>query len=425
MEWEQLTQALQCEHSLAGCVLINPGETLATIRGLVSASDFANDNARAVFKTAVFLHDGGKPCDAAIIQAEAGVSVEYCRQAMLETPTTVNASSYAEIIHGAAQQRKAAEIGSCLADGDLDTVSALAKLQELLRSQSGGVHTPQESAQMAMDVFSAAADGRIAPFLKTGYRSLDKMLSGGLANGGLITIAARPGTGKTTVALNIAEAVAAAGHTVLYVSLEMTSAQLWACRIANAAWLNRSEVLAGDVIRRGAAKNRSTEDADNMSRLYSAFEKLSGRPLFIYDEPATVEEIERRARCVNDLALIVVDHIGLIKSTTKGSRYEIMTDVSHRLKQLALSMKIPVLALCQLNRSATLRSRPTMADLRDSGAIEEDSDVVILVYREMQQGASWEPIDFIIDKNRHGTTGILELGFYGAYSRITETVKES
>lgn len=420
MEWEQITQALQCEHSLAGCLLMDPVETLSLIRGLVSASDFTNENARAVFITASLLNDGGKPCDAAIIQAEAGVPIEYCKQAMIDTPSIHNAAVYAGIVHTAAQQRKAQEIGTELSDGKLDAVAALAMLQELMKAQSGGIVTPQESAQNAMDVFSAAADGRLTPFLKTGYRSLDKMLSGGLANGGLITIAARPGTGKTTVALNLAERVAAAGNTVLYISLEMTNAQLWACRVANCAWLNRSEVLSGDVIRRGAAPDPSQEDMENAKRLYAAFENLNSRPLYIHDEPATVEEIERRARCINDLSLIIVDHIGLIKSMTRGSRYEIMTDISHRLKQLALSMKIPVLALCQLNRTAAQRSRPTMADLRDSGAIEEDSDVVILVYREMQQGVNWEPIDFIIDKNRHGTTGILELGFYGMYSRITE-----
>lgn len=421
MEWSKITQALECEQSIAGSLLLDPGATLALVRGLVSASDFYNKDARSIFTVAVRLIDGKKPCDANILQVEAGVSADYCRDAMIHTPTTANAAEYAKIVHAAAQERKSQEIGAELNEGKLDAVSALTKLQELLRSNSGGIVSPEESAQSAMDVFSAAADGRLTPFLSTGFRSLDDMLSGGLANGGLITVAARPGTGKTTVALNLAENVCAAGKKVLYVSLEMTNAQLWACRAANAAGVSRSAILSGAVIRRGAAKGRTETEAQEAQRLYAAIESLYSRPFYIHDEPATVEEIERKARCINDLALIVVDHIGLIKNTARSSRYEFMTAVSHQLKQMALSMKIPVLALCQLNRASVNRDRPTMADLRDSGAIEEDSDVVILLHRERQPGIKWEPVEFIIDKNRHGSVGVLELGFCGMYSRIEES----
>ena len=420
MEWERITEALQCEDGIAGSLLMEPKETLALIRGKVSASDFCNDNARAIFQAAGSLIDSGKPCDTNLLQVEASVPVKYCRDAMIGTPTIVNASEYARIVHDAAQQRRVQEIGDDLSAGKLDAVAALAKLQELMRTQSGGIISPQETAQSAMDVFSAAADGSLKPFLSTGYKSLDRMLSGGLANGGLITIAARPGTGKTTAALNLAENVCAAGGTVLYISLEMTSAQIWACRVANAASLNRSDVLSGRIISRGIAKDRSREEKGNAERLYSAFEALNNRNFYILDKPATVDDIERYARTINNLALIVVDQIGLIKNTSRGTRFEFITGISHELKQLALSLRIPVLALCQLNRASTLRARPTMADLRDSGAIEEDSDVVILLYRDHQPGAQWEPVEFIIDKNRHGTTGILELGFSGPYSRIAE-----
>lgn len=133
---------------------------------------------------------------------------------------------------------------------------------------------------------------------------------------------------------------------------------------------------------------------------------------------------------MDGLSLLVVDHIGLIKTTERGSRYEIMTQTAHQLKQLALSLKIPVLALCQLNRQSEAREskRPTMADLRDSGAIEEDSDVVCLLFRpaqyapEDQRPKAWEsqPLDFIVDKNRHGMTGKTTLCFCGINSRILE-----
>ncbi len=420
MDWERIENVIQCERGIAGAVLLSPKETVTAIRSIISADDFTDGNARAVYEAAVKLIDNKSLCDANIIQVESGVSTEYCRAAMIDSPTAVNAPEYARIVHDAAQQRRAKDIGSDLADGAIDAISALAKLQELFQTQSGRIITPQEQAQSAMDVFSAAADGSLTPFLKTGYKSIDSMLSGGLANGGLITVAARPGTGKTTLGICIAENVAAAGRTVLYVSLEMTSTQLWACRAANAAGIDRSEILSGSIIKKGSAPNKTMQDELNAKRLYDAYEVLYNRPFYIHDKPAGIEDIERKARCINELALIVVDHIGLVKNPGRASRYEFMTSVSHQLKQLALSMKIPVLALCQLNRASVQRSRPTMSDLRDSGAIEEDSDVVCLLYRDMQPGAIWEPIQLIFDKNRHGTTGQLELGYCGMYSRIAE-----
>ena len=264
----------------------------------------------------------------------------------------------------------------------------------------------------------AAASGETRPFLPTGYASLDRQLSGGLAAGGLITVAARPGTGKTTAALNIAENVAAAGGRVLYISLEMTEAQLWACRAANLSGLSRSAIYGGRI------------SGEDWPKLNAAFDLLAKRPFYIRDLPSTLEDIEREARCVDGLALVVVDHIGLVKPTERGSRYELMTATAHALKQLALSLRVPILALCQLNRQSEQREgrRPTMADLRDSGAVEEDSDVVCLLFRGAQylppkeQPAPWEPqeIDFILDKNRHGATGICTLRYCGLTARITE-----
>ena len=401
--------AIQCERNLAGCLLVNPVKTLAAIRSKVMQDDFLDQNAGAIFSAAVELIDSAKPCDATIIQTEANVSFEYCKNAMIETATLNNAAEYARLIHEAAQRRKAQDVGAELANGEIETVEAIAKLQELTKAQFGGVVSPQEAAQKSLDIFSAAADGKA--FLSTGYKTLDKMLSGGLVNGGMITFAARPGTGKTTVAICIAENVAASNHAVLYISLEMTSAQIWACRIANAGELNRSKLLSGGIIR---------EEGEELSKLYSVYDELQNRPFYIYDAPAKVEDIERLARTVNSLSLIVIDHIGLITNPARSTRYEHMTDTAHRIKQLALSLQVPILSLCQLNRSSVQRERPTMADLRDSGAIEEDSDAVILLYRDRQSGADWESLDFLIDKNRHGETGILELGFCGKYSKVEE-----
>ena len=416
----------QAEEALAGCLLVAPNETLRLIEGLVSASDFASGTARAIFTAAADLIHVGKPADPVLIQAEAehlGTSLDnaICADLMHRFSTTADAAETARVVHEAAQQRRGHEIGLSLADGVLQPVEALQQLQTLLRENNSRVRQPGEAAQRFLDEVHAAAAGKRKPFLPTGFRSLDEQLSGGLVAGGLITLAARPGTGKTTAALNLAENVAAAEGKVLYISLEMTESQLWACRCAMASGLSRSRLAAGAF---------PETDKESWRRLSEAVELIYSRPFLIRDVPSTLEEIEREARCVEGLSLLVIDHIGLIRPTERGSRYEQMTAASHRLKQLALSLKIPVLALCQLNRQSEQREskRPTMADLRDSGAVEEDSDVVCLLFREAvylpvnERPKPWEAqaIDFLIDKNRFGITGQVTLDFFGMTSRIVE-----
>ncbi len=411
------------ESSLAGCLLVEPVETMREIKGLVFAADFQNQNAAAVFSAASALINGGKPCDPVLIQEEAAragmvLSNEYCAGVMQLYTTTANAAMHAQIVHDAALRRSAGKIGLALAEDELTPLEAVGRLQELLTAQSSKLHSPMDAANATMDFIVAAASGQSKPFLSTGYASLDRQFAGGLVTGGLITLAARPGTGKTTAALNLAENVAAAGGKVLYISLEMTEAQLWACRAANLSGLSRSSVYAGTI-----AKN-------DWGRLTDAFDRLAHTEFYIRDIPSSVEDIEREAHCLDGLSLLVVDHMGLVKPCQRGSRYELMTETAHRLKQLALSLKIPILALCQLNRQSEAREtkRPTMADLRDSGAIEEDSDVVCLLFRgaqylpENERPKPWEAqeIDFIVDKNRHGMTGLVQLSFCGMTSRITE-----
>lgn len=404
---------IQTENSLAGCLLIEPIRVLTEIRGLLSTSDFLSAPARAIYEAAADLVDHNKPVDANLIQAEAGdeVSVDFCAECMQMTPTVYNAAEYAKLIHVAAQDRRACAVGFRLAQGELSPVETVAALQELLRAQSGTVLKPGEAAQRFADFVSNAASGKSKPFLRTGYRDLDSLLSGGLIAGGLITMAARPGVGKTMCALNIAENVAAAGNPVLYISLEMPMEQIWSRRCGIVSGLSHKVVYAGGF---------REDDTNSWGRWGDAMQVLSERPFYVRDVPSTVEDIEREARCIDGLKLLVVDYMGLISTGgQRGSRYELTTMISHRLKQLALSLKVPVLAACQLNRSSTQteNKRPRMADLRDSGAIEEDSDVVVLLFRESENWPEdrkpkpWESqsIEFDVAKNRHGRTGIVRL----------------
>ncbi len=425
---ERYRYIAEAENSLAGCLLVDPQETLRQIRGIVAAGDFQTDKAKVIYTVAASLTDRGKDCDAVLIQAEAvknGLPLDQkeCADLMRLYTTTANAAATAQLIHEAAQARAGRTIGNALAMGEITSLEALGKLQELLTTQTNNTHTPLEAANSTLDYIVAASQGESRPFVSTGYPALDAQLAGGIVASGLFTLAARPGTGKTTAALNIADNVAKAGGKVLYVSLEMDERQLWVRRAAALCGLSYSDIYRG----------RIRADGKEWPRLTEAFNTLSQRPFLIRDTPATVEDIEREARCTEGLSLLVIDHIGLIRQTEGRktfSRYEFITDTTHRLKQLALSLKLPILALCQLNRTSEQRSdkQPTMADPRDSGAIEEDSDVVCLLFREAQYLAEehrpkpWEaqPIDFIVAKNRHGMTGTVTLDFYGMNARILE-----
>lgn len=424
-------RGLDAEAAVAGSILIDPTPVLDAIRKIVSVNDFQSGAARAIYSAGLSLLDSGSALDTVTIQAAAealdkSASNEYCADVMKVTPTAANVEAYAQIVHRDAIQRRAGKIGFQLQSKELTPLEAIAALQELSRSQSATIHTPAEAAQDVMDFISGAASGKTRPFISTGFRDLDYKLAGGLVSGGLITLAARPGTGKTTAGICIAENVAASGKPVLYVSLEMTERQIWCCRLANVSGLDRSVIASGRI---------REDDRGSWASLTDALTLLHDSPFMIRETPSAVEDVEREARCQNGLALIVVDHIGLIKSDAGRNRYEAVTEITHKLKQLALSLQIPILALCQLNRASVQREdkRPNMADLRDSGAIEEDSDVVCLLHRpavylpeeEQPDPGEVQDILFIIDKNRHGTTGIVHLDYCGKYSRISNPPRSS
>lgn len=413
----------RAERDLAGCLLVETERTVREIRSLVSVSDFTSNACRAIYEAALSLVDSGKAADPTQIlacAAERGEAVEeaWAAEVMRQYVTTANAIATAELVHNAAIQRAAASVGFALANGELESLEAVAQLQELMRGQSVSIQSPLEAAHCFMDYVSAAADGKIAPFVSTGFVSLDKQLSGGFVSSGLITLAARPGTGKTTAALNLAERVAERGQSVLYFSLEMDSRQLWARRTGAYSGLSYSHIYRGNI-----------QDKD-WNRFMDATATLSRHPFNIYDKPCTIDDIERIARSMETPALIVIDHIGLVRNNAGRSRYELMTDTAHRLKQLALSTGVPILALCQLNRQSEARESklPTVADLRDTGAIEEDSDVVMLLHRPAMYAAEesrpqpWEEqeLQVIVGKNRHGMQGTVSLAFVGMTARIRE-----
>lgn len=413
------------EESVAACVLCAPTETLPLIRPIVQASDFAIEAAGSVFRAACMLADSNKPIDPTTIldqASESGMSLssEWVKETMAAYLTTANVEYNARIVRESSVNRKAKDIGFALENGDIAPQDAMEQLQDALAARVSTLSTPLEDANRFMNYLNDVASGEKKAFVSTGLENLDDILDGGLVSEGLITIAARPGIGKTVLGLVIAENVAASGGRVLYESLEMSKEQLWSRRVARKSGVSYSKLMSGTF---------NTDDVAEWRNIISAMSELSERQLFISAENARVDDIERHVRQAGKLDLIVIDHLGLIiPDKVTDSLYLPTTMACHALKRLAKSTGTPILMLCQLNRANTGRAdkRATLADLRNSGAIEEDSDAVIFLHRDAyylppeEQPGSWEPqtMEVNVAKNRHGKTGAVYMDFVGMLANI-------
>ena len=253
------------------------------------------------------------------------------------------------------------------------------------------------------------------PYVSSGYEDVDRILGGGFMNEGLYILAARPACGKTTLALNIAEKATRRGIPTLFMSLEMSVRQITAKRIAAVTGITYSKILMGDIL------------GEEFKAISDACSLLSDYPLVINRKSgATVEEIGLLARQVKDLGFVVIDYLGQIYGGNGKSIYERTTDVSNNLKRLARTLGVPILCLAQLNREVEGRqtNKPKVSELRDSGAVEQDADGVLLLYRDQYaEQDETTPVDLncVIGKNRHGRTGELRFKFFMSNGRIYST----
>ncbi len=414
------------EFNLAGCLLVDTAVTVKAIQSILAADDFQNENCKAIFSAAMHLVNSGELYDPVIIQKKAEdlgfqLDNDFSIRVKAEFVTAANAAEHAKIVHEAALKRRIDAACIERINNDISTLELIGKLQALDRQNKPGIKTPLELANEFADYFFS--DDTISPFLSTGYYSLDRILSGGFVSGGLYTLAGRTGMGKTNVALNIAGNVAFS-EKVLYFSLEMSSKEISARRLAILSGLNSASLQA----------RKFRGDIQKEQRLMAAIQRTSNEKLSVYDKPATVEDIEREIRSVEGLRLAVIDNMGNItKENGRVTQYEFITGISHRLKQIALSTEIPILALAQINRATEGKrtKKPELSDLRDSGAIEEDSDADILLYRpayyapkdEQPEPYQAQDLDFIVAKNRHGITGVTTMDFWPYNSRIREKLK--
>lgn len=408
-------QRLEAEQAVLGSMLIDAG-CIAGVVEFLRDDDFALPQNRDIFVTVRTMYQDARPVDAVTV-ADAMKAGRECRAYLAEllevTPTSANVLEYADIVRDQARRRKLTDALREAEDGvgrSTDELIAVLRgqIEQLQQDGSPDRKAILSTGECSTSFLDELASQR-APAIPTGLPSLGNVLGGGLIRGGLIVVAARPGMGKTTLALNIAEHIGAEGAGVLFVSLEMSPSQLMAKRFARLTSIDSARLTLGDQF-----SEREWE------RIASATNRLSKSGLYINRRPgASVADIEQMAKQVPNLQAIFVDYLGLVRPEQTGSRYETTSASSNELKQLAVRLNVPIVLLCQLSRANERREskRPQLADLRDSGAIEQDADAVIFLCRDDyyapfdERRNPWAavPLDCIIAKNRHGPMGVCRL----------------
>lgn len=422
--------SVDAERNTIGALLIDP-DRIVDVIATIQTADFYDPAYRAVYAAIRRLYDDRKPIDfvtvADALRADTYIQslggAAFLAQLAQSVPTASHAAEYATIIKDRALIRQLLDVGETIAElvrsEQLSADEVLERTEQKLLAITR--HTQETKPQHVADIGAESydryvrlqeADDKNALFgLTTGFRDIDQMLSG-LAPGCFVTIAARPSMGKSSFALDIARhAAAMQGKKVAVFSLEMTKQELMDRMIAGALGVDALRLKRGEL---------SNEDFNRMGTL---FDQLKNHALYIDDDPDTtitnLRSKARRHQMEHGLDLLVIDYLQLIEVTDRASgenRTQQVSHISRSLKNLARELGCPVIALSQLSRSTEQRSPPIpiLSDLRDSGGIEQDSDIVLMLYREEMYNEDCDnsgETDVYVRKNRNGPTGRVSLFF--------------
>lgn len=429
----QLPQSLEAEQAVIGSMLIDPA-CIAEVIELLRPEDFYAEEHQRIFETIYSMFNTALKIDPVTVldrlkaqgyYDEAGGRA-YLMQLMEVTPTSANVKEYASIVRDKSMLRAIANAGAEIQNLAFSGGGSAAEVAELAEQKIYSVRQGREIKGLSplksviMDLY-AQLDERSRsesdiPGLSTGFRDLDVALTG-LNKSDLILVAARPGMGKTAFALNIAlNAAKSSGKDVVVFQLEMSKDQLASRFLASEALLDSHKLKTGSL------------NQDDWIKIARATSVLAKTHLYVDDNPAiTVAEIKAKCRRLGEnLGLIVIDYIQLMQSGGKRSenRVQEVAEISRSLKIMAKELNVPVVCLSQLSRAAEQRAdkRPMLSDLRESGAIEQDADIVMFIYRDDYYDAESDDknvAEIILAKNRHGATGTVELQWIGQYTTFS------
>lgn len=422
-------QSLDAESSLLGALMLD-AEAIVKIADIVSADDFYEQRHRYIYEAAKSLYDNHRPIDvltltdqlkgADILDEVGGAS--YITELTNFVPTAAHVEEYANIVATKAMRRRLIRASQDIAELGFNEQKSLQELIETAEqrlfevSQAGTGQDLVSIEDVLGDSFERLDElhkdkGKIRG-VSTGYRDLDNKLAG-FQKSDLIVLAARPSMGKTALALNFAQNVAIkAKSSVLFFSLEMSKEQLVDRMLASEAGVDSWNLRTG---------NLTDQDFEKISH---AMGTLGEAPIYIDDTPGlTVSDLRTKARREahkRDVGLVIVDYLQLMSGGSRfggdSNRVQEISEISRGLKGIARELNVPVIALSQLSRSVESRHPqiPQLADLRESGSIEQDADLVMFIYREDYYNPDTERkgiVDLLIKKHRNGPVGQVELFF--------------
>ncbi len=435
--------SVEAEQSLLGGLMLDKS-AWDKIADVVGSEDFYRKDHRVIFRAIAELIEDGQPCDVVVLsefldkreELESAGGLEYLATLANETPGSANARAYANIVRERAMLRSLIEVGNEIAGQAFrtegrkasDVVDEAERLVfEIAERGTRGKQGFKSLKQILPETVDRIdllhqSDGSITG-ISSGYNEFDKMTAG-LQAGDLVIIAGRPSMGKTTLAVNIAEnaAIGSRVPTAIF-SMEMPASQLAFRMISSLGRVDQTHLRTG---------NFPDED---WSRINTAVQLMSDAPIFIDDTaglaPTEIRARARRLQREHGLGLIVVDYLQLMQVPgNQENRATEISEISRSLKALAKELSVPVIALSQLNRSVEQRTdkRPVMSDLRESGAIEQDADMIIFIYREEVYNPDTPRkgiADIVIAKQRNGPIGEFPLTFVGRYTKFENWVPES
>ena len=428
----------EAEQAILGSMLTDRDAVIAATE-VLKKEDFYRDDNKSIFEAMVNLNNKGEPVDIITVKAELETmgmfdkvgGLEYLSELPERVPTTANAEKYIKIVSEKSTLRQLIKTANEIIDLGYDPTEELDKIMEGAekrifnimqgKSQKGYEQLKDILVENFTKLEELYNNKGYVTGIPTGFPELDHKMAG-LHNSDLILIAARPAVGKTAFALNIASHVAVKEKVpVLVFSLEMAKEQLVNRILCSEALVDSNKVKTGRL-----------EDED-WAKLTEAIGPLSEAEMYIDDSTdITVTEIRAKARKLKlekNIGLVVIDYMQLIQGTGRrnGSREQEIAEISRSLKILAKELNIPVIALSQMSRSSEQRQdhRPMLSDLRESGSIEQDADIVMFLFKEDlyksdAEKANDNKVELIIAKHRGGSTGSINLLWMGSYTKFAE-----
>ena len=433
----QVPYSLEAEQSVLGAILLD-ARCINDIISVVRADDFYLTQNKDIFETIYYMFNHGEAIDPVTVLAamrqrgvfDESTSTNYIMQLMEITPTAANAERYAAIVAEKATQRRLLSASGDITEMVYEGVGTTEEMLEAAERKIFAVRRDKNTSELEpvsgvlnsvferLRELSKNTSG--IPGIETGFRDLDRKM-GGLNKTDLIILAARPGMGKTSIALNIALGAAKKSKKCVAIfSLEMSKLQLAMRLLSTESFVDSNKLSTGRL------------SNDDWSKIGLAASSLSQTDIRLNDNASiTVAEINAICRRVDNLGLVIIDYLQLMQSAGNSSRVSdnrvtVVSEISRALKIMAKELDVPVICLSQLSRTVESRKddkRPILSDLRESGSIEQDADEVIFLYRDdYYNDASEEPgvAEIILAKNRHGETATVKVQWLAQYTTFAD-----